>query len=250
VVWAFTAHVSLRQTAQLDVDQRHEPIEGSGLATSPGQEQRRGAVGLFLDALILRPIFRWRALFGRAVPPSVVMTIHHPPRRLHHLAIRVVLIASVCGLAPPARAGSDDPAIARVRSSDPSLAALIDRAAARSATFQRLVASIEGGHGIVYVEAGTCSHGVHACLKMWMKTVGPNRFLRIAIDSSKIGSDAERMGLIGHELQHAVEALSESGVTDSVSLYNFFSRLAPTDASRFETTDALRAGDTVQREMR
>ena|SRR5258706_6961586 len=171
------------------------------------------------------------------------MTGHHQPRRLQHLLVRVAFIASVCGLAQPTAAAGDDPAIVRVRSSDPSLAALIDRAAGQSATFQRLVASIERAHGIVYVEAGTCSHGVRACLQMWMKTVRPNRFLRIVIDSSKIGSDAERMGLIGHELQHAVEALSEIGVTDGVSLYNFFSRLAPTDGGRFETMAALDAGD-------
>jgi hypothetical protein len=54
------------------------------------------------------------------------------------------------------------------------------------------------------------------------------------------------MGLIGHELQHAVEALSESAVTDSVTLYNFFGRLAPAGDWRFETTAALHAGDDVE----
>jgi hypothetical protein len=178
------------------------------------------------------------------------MTGHHQPRRLQHLAIRVAFIACVGGsLAQPAVAGSDDPGIARVRSSDASLAALIDRAAAHSSTFQRLLKSVEHSNGIVYVEVGTCTHGVRACLQMWMKTVGPNRFLRVLIEASKIGSDAEKMGLVGHELQHAVEALSESGVTDGVSLYNFFRRFAPTDGSRFETTAALHAGDDVQNEL-
>jgi len=179
------------------------------------------------------------------------MTRHHQPRHLQHLAIRVALIACAGGsLAQPVVAGSDDPAIGRVRSSDASLAALIDRAAAHSPTFQRLLESVEHAHGIVYVEVGTCTHGVRACLQMWMKTVGPNRFLRVVIDASKISSDAEKMGLVGHELQHAVEALSESGVTDGVSLYNFFRRLAPTDNGRFETTAALHAGDDVQDELR
>jgi hypothetical protein len=175
---------------------------------------------------------------------------HHQPRRLQHLAIQVALLACVCGLAWPAAAGTDEPAIARVRSSDPKLAALIDRAAGQSATFQRLVASIRRSNGIVYIEVGTCKHGVHACLQMWMQTVGPNRFLRVVIDSPRIQSDTEKMGLMGHELQHAVEALSESGVTNGVSLYNFFSRFAPTDGGRFETTAATHAGDDVEEELR
>jgi hypothetical protein len=173
----------------------------------------------------------------------------HPARRVQHQAVRVALIASLCGLAQSA-AGNDDPPIARVRSTDASLAALIDRATEHSATFQRLQVSIERSHGIVYVEAGTCGHGVRACLLMWMKTVGPDRFLRITIDRLKNQSDAEVMGLIGHELQHAVEGLSESGVTDGVSLYNFFRRFAPTDNGRFETTDAIHTGDAVQQESR
>ncbi len=164
--------------------------------------------------------------------------------------IGAVLLISICSLAGPAAAAGDDRAVTRVRSSDPSLMALIDRAAGQSATFQRLLASIERSHGIVYVELGTCTHGVRACLPMWMQTVGPNRFLRVVIDATKIGSDAEKMGLVGHELQHAVEGLSESGVIDSVGLYSFFTRFAPNDRGRFETTAALRAGDDVTRELR
>ena len=102
----------------------------------------------------------------------------------------------------------------------------------------------------MYVEAGSCGHGVRAFLKMWMETVGPNRFLRIAIDRRKKEPDAEVMGLIGHELQHAVEALSESAVTDGVTLYNFFDRLAPAGNGRFETTAARHAGDDVENELR
>ncbi len=162
--------------------------------------------------------------------------------------LRVALVALVCSVPLPAAADSD-PLIARVRSSDPSLIVLIDRAGGGSATFQRLLAAIARSNGIVYVELGTCSHGVRACLPMWMHTVGPNRFLRIVLDPKKIGSDGEKMWLLGHELQHAVEALSEKGVTDSRTLYAFFGRLAPTNSSRFETADAIHAGEEVRYEL-
>jgi hypothetical protein len=178
------------------------------------------------------------------------MTSYQSTRRVQRIAVRAALIACVgCGLAQPAAADSDAPAIARVRSTDPSLAALIDRAAARSVRFQGLLASIGRSNGIVYVDAGACSHGVRGCLKMWMVTVGPNRFLRIVIDKQNCTSDEDLMGLMGHELQHAAEALSESGITDGVRLYNFFTRFAPTEGARFETAAALHAGDDVREEL-
>jgi hypothetical protein len=179
------------------------------------------------------------------------MTVHHPRRGVQDFVVRALLIAGLgCGLAKPVAADDSEPAIARVRSSDPALTALIARAAGHSATFQRLLTSIQRSNGIVYVEAGPCGHGVQACLKIWMNTVGPNRFLRVDIDTRKIQSDGEVMGAMGHELQHAVEALSESGVTDGVTLYNFFLRFAPTEGDRFETTSAIHAGDNVQEELR
>ena len=58
------------------------------------------------------------------------------------------------------------------------------------------------------------------------------------------------MASMGHELQHAVEALSEPGITDGRGLYNFFGRFAPTEGDRFETLAALRAGDNVRNELR
>jgi hypothetical protein len=58
------------------------------------------------------------------------------------------------------------------------------------------------------------------------------------------------MASMGHELQHAVEALSESGITDGPRLYSFFQRFAPTEGDRFETTEAIHVGDAVRNELR
>ncbi len=52
------------------------------------------------------------------------------------------------------------------------------------------------------------------------------------------------------DLQHATEALSDSAITDGVTLYNFFRRFAPTDSMAFETTAAINAGDAVRDEVR
>ena len=63
-----------------------------------------------------------------------------------------------------------------------SMAALVDRAARGSETFQRLLATIQRSNGIVYIEPGNCGHGVRACLKMSVVANGPDRFLRILVD--------------------------------------------------------------------
>ena len=137
-------------------------------------------------------------------------------------AIFIVLVG--IGLAQPVAAVGDEPTMARVRSTDPSLAVLIDRGIAQSTTFRGLVATIQRSNGMVHIEPGSCSRGVHACLLLWMETVASNRFLRIYIDRRRGDSDVDVMASMGHELQHAVEALRESGVTDGVRLYQFFGR--------------------------
>ena len=58
------------------------------------------------------------------------------------------------------------------------------------------------------------------------------------------------MGSLGHELQHAIEALSQPSITNGAQLYNFFRREAPTDNNRFETAAAINVGDAVRAELR
>ena len=179
------------------------------------------------------------------------MSVHHPNRRLQRLAIRTALVVSLgCALAQPAAAADDAVGIFRVRSSDVSITALIELAATRSMTFKRLLTLIQASDGIVYVEPGDCGHGTRACLKTWMESRGANRFLRVMVDRRKSDSEVDFMGSIGHELQHTVEALSEPATIDSVGLYNFFCRIAPTDRHRFETMAAITAGDAVRNELR
>jgi hypothetical protein len=147
-------------------------------------------------------------------------------------------------------AATDASPISRVRSGDRSIISLIDRAAEQSPTFKQLLTAIASSNGIVYVERGNCGHGVRACLKMWMTISGPDRYLRIVVDRQKADSDADFMGSIGHELRHAIEALSQASIRDGAQLYNFFKRIAPTDNNRFETAAATDAGDAVRHELR
>jgi hypothetical protein len=139
-----------------------------------------------------------------------------------------------------------------VRSTDKGITTMISRASELSATFRRLKRTIDDSDGLVYIQPGKCGPGLKACLLMSVTLAGPYRLLRINVSSSQEGP--ELMGRLGHELQHAVEALSERGVTSGALLYAFFERLSGMAEARpgglaFETTAALHAGDRVQDEV-
>ena len=173
-----------------------------------------------------------------------ILTVNH---RLHRLGLEAAVI--MCVLAQAATLAAQGAATFRVRSSDARIAEFIELAATRSLTFRNLLELIETSDGIVHVEPGECGHGTRACLKVWMTSSGSVRFLRVIVNRKRAASDVDFMGSIGHELQHTVEALSEPNTMDSVGLYNFFSRTATYGSNRFETIEAIRAGDAVRNEL-
>jgi hypothetical protein len=175
------------------------------------------------------------------------MTVH---RHLCTLTFNAVLVNAVAwSLSRPAAAQDCQAPVHRVRSSDPSIGALIEQAMTRSPTFKRLVATVDASNGIVYVESGSCPERLVACLPMWMTSSGGNRLMRIVVDRERINSDGRLLGSIGHELQHAIEVLSDRFVTDSMKMYHFYQRYAPTGKDQFETLDATYAGMAVEREF-
>jgi hypothetical protein len=77
---------------------------------------------------------------------------------------------------------------------------------------------------------------------------GPYRLLRILVDLRK-AEDAELMASIGHELQHAIEVLSDRTITSDGAIYLFYERTAPSPTGRFETDPASRVGMAVLNEV-
>jgi hypothetical protein len=135
----------------------------------------------------------------------------------------------------------------RVRSTTPAVARLISEASARSGTFRQLVATIEKTDGIVYVEPGVCRHGVRACLSLSITPAGGFRILRVLVD---LATDVvELMATIGHELQHALEILTEPRVRTTAQAYMYYAREAATSLDVFETPAAIKAGVAVHREL-
>jgi hypothetical protein len=130
---------------------------------------------------------------------------------------------------------------------DPAVASLIEEASRASATFRQLMEAIDRTNGLVYVEPGQCRHGVRACLTLSVNLAGPYRILRILLDLHR--ELAQLIGSLGHELQHALEVLSDTRLTTSQAAYLFYAQIAPTATGRFETDDAIRTGLQVEREV-
>jgi hypothetical protein len=159
-----------------------------------------------------------------------------------------VAVTFMCAV-PVSATDETAPRIARVRANgDAAIALLLLEAPRRSTTFRRLVEAIDASDGIVYIERGTCLHGVQACLAMSVVVAGPNRILRVLLNTTR--NPEELIVAIGHELQHAVEALSDPHVTTNMRIYFFFDRMGPTGSGRFETHAAIQTGLDVEAELR
>jgi hypothetical protein len=143
----------------------------------------------------------------------------------------------------------DDQALdAHVRSSSQIIAALIQSASEQSKTFKGLIDTINQSDGIVFVEEGTCGHGVPACFVTVTKA-GPDRILWVKVDTTRT-SDLDLKAQIGHELRHTIEVLGDRSVTNQIAMYFFYSQIGPVrSGSRFETTDAIETGEAIRLEV-
>ena len=166
-----------------------------------------------------------------------------PPHTLH--AVLVVAISLV-----PSAAWSQSPsALPRVRSENASIAELIATGVSGSETFRSLVEGINGTNGMVYVESGQCGHGVQACLAHSIRLAGPHRILRVVVSLRR--ERMELIGAIGHELQHALEVLSDQTITTGPGMFfHLYGMSMNSTSGRFETTSALQAGNRIERELR
>jgi len=151
---------------------------------------------------------------------------------------------------PPVAATPKQEAIAydHVRPVGETIATLIQHAGEKSHTFQGLLDTINARDGLVYILPGKCGHGMHGCLAN-VTTAAPTRLLLVRVDPR--GNDCELMGLIGHELQHAIEVLDDPQVTSFVEAYSFYRRAADAGSiPAFETRAAERIEEKVRTEVR
>ena len=119
---------------------------------------------------------------------------------------------------------SQNAASSHVRSTEPKILTLIDAGISGSATFRRLIATLNDSDVIVYVEPIRSRQSLRGYLAHNIVARGPYRYLRIAVEIA--GSERRLVSLLAHELQHAVEVAHAPEVRDPESLERFFERLA------------------------
>jgi predicted O-methyltransferase YrrM len=131
----------------------------------------------------------------------------------------------------------DPAAVPRVRAASADVRALIEDSAARSATVRDLLARLGCSDVIVHVEITASPQIPRARTKLVAASAGV-RFLRIGINRSMAGH--ELIGVLAHELQHAVEIAERDEVRDDEGVRRLYQEIGrPSGADAFETDAAL-----------
>ena len=162
-------------------------------------------------------------------------------------AVLVLMVGLAMVTTPVAAAGHETEENSQVRSTSSAIRHLIALGIEHSPTLRALSEKINASNGIVFVEDGRCSRGVRACV-ISLTAAGSKRILWIRVDARR--SAPEVLESIAHELQHAVEVLSESTAVNRATMYMTFSRIGMRrDNGLFETAEAVRVGMAVRDEV-
>ena len=165
-----------------------------------------------------------------------------------------VALASLAGPHVSAHAQEVIPNLAppsHVRSRSPDIASVIQQAGERSATFRRLVETINASKSYVYVDEGECRDSDERGCLVNVTVAGPYRFVFVHVATGK--ADWDLMGSIGHELRHTVEVIDNPSVTSlrtMRSLYGWIGKHNFRNPNSYETDAAFAAGNAVRDEVR
>jgi hypothetical protein len=151
------------------------------------------------------------------------------------LVVSVVFgLASMSALAraqavvPPGRVATFDGQGANawagnIRASDEELVALLEDGLRRSPTFKGLVDRLSKSDVILYVRPDVTAKNNAATRLTFLAAKGGFRYLVIRVASGR--SKEQQLGMLGHEMQHAVIIADASSVVDSQSLKKEFERV-------------------------
>jgi len=143
--------------------------------------------------------------------------------------------------------------LTRVRSTDAGMLELLREGSERSATFRSLVDEISRSNGIVYLEFGYCAFGhLDGCVLPFLVSSHGDRYLRLVVTPEKKVTHDQRLGLIAHEMRHALEVLEHPEVVDTETLLELYRKIGTPGlhaTNGYETSSAHAAGDAVRAEL-
>jgi hypothetical protein len=154
-------------------------------------------------------------------------------------------------------AGSAPAALRHVRPRDPAAAMLFRFGIDRSARFREIVGTLEQSNVIVYVEVRQeAEHPVSGGLTFIGEAEGI-RWVRAVVDSGTSSyistcQDIVRLtSILGHELQHALEASEAASLSDVYEFEQYFRSIGVDEGPELLDTHAARqAGRLVADELR
>lgn len=151
-------------------------------------------------------------------------------------------------VATPAAIVHDD----RIRTLDPHLQQLVYEGIARSETFRAIVTRVQEGDVVVYIRYDTLPAGVHGRLA-FLAAGGGIRYVMVGISADL---DIPRsIGILGHELHHAVEIIEQPRIVDAATFaaaYELATYRRKTLADGnigYDTMAAVHAGVQVWKEL-
>jgi hypothetical protein len=151
-------------------------------------------------------------------------------------------------LQPLAHEGFDP----HIRSSEPELLDAVARGVDVSPTLRALVDRLETSDVVVYLAFDRSPSPQLAGHLSLITAAGGRRYLRVAIDRRNAG--CQRIAILGHELQHAVEIAESPSVTDEAALAALYRRIGFRSEGGhidcFDSVGAILAGRTVEKEVR
>lgn len=139
----------------------------------------------------------------------------------------------------------------RLRVADARTAHFLQVGMERSPLLRELVATIEAGDVVVYMD-GTCDvPGRFAGRMRWMSAGGAHRYVRVSIRADLAAHDY--VATIAHELQHVIEVIEHPDVQDVDSLKALYTRIGErSDAGGrvvWDTAAAREAGRVAKQEF-
>jgi hypothetical protein len=159
----------------------------------------------------------------------------------------MVVVLLAVGSVQLAAERKPDKAIPHVRPLQDDGRRLLALGMERSPTFQRLVTRLERSDVFVYVDV-TLDIPPHLVGELrFLSSTKRSRYLIVRLD--RMARPATLVGILGHELQHAVEVADATDVTSADALERLYRRIGvETGPEMYDTEAARQAGYDVRAE--